>query len=207
MADQLREPTVANWRRLYQSGARARCIVDDPPMKGFGRSLKAGDVVDVHGVCWDGIHFELAVRSETAFYRLEGYFEVVCDDPDSWTDPRHRRGLAGEREAMEYLRARGWTVLDHRFRMGRLEVDLVARRGQLVAFVEVKTRSGAGFGTPAEAVTWSKRREIVRVARAWMDRYGHPGDVYRFDVIGILVSETGAARVQHIEDAFRPGWR
>jgi len=108
---------------------------------------------------------------------------------------------------MEYLRARGWEVLDHRFRMGRLEVDLVVRRGRLVAFVEVKTRSGAGFGTPAEAVTWSKRREIVRVARAWMDRYGHAGDVYRFDVIGILGSETGAARVQHIEDAFRPGWR
>lgn len=108
---------------------------------------------------------------------------------------------------MEYLRARGWEVLDHRFRMGRLEVDVVVRRGQLVAFVEVKTRSGAGFGAPAEAVTWSKRREIVRVARAWMDRFGHPGDVYRFDVIGILGNETGAARVQHIEDAFRPGWR
>ncbi len=131
----------------------------------------------------------------------------IKSDPDSWTDPRHRRGLAGEREAMEYLRARGWEVLDHRFRMGRLEIDLVVRRGCLVAFIEVKTRSGAGFGSPAEAVTWSKRREIVRVARAWMDRHGRTGDVYRFDVIGILGAETRAARVQHIEDAFRPGWR
>lgn len=128
-------------------------------------------------------------------------------NPDEWADPRHRRGVRGEQEAASFLESQGWDIVAHRFRMGRLEVDLIARRGRIVAFIEVKTRRGSGFGSPLEAVTWSKRREIVRVARAWMDRHGTPGDVYRFDVIGIKDTERGVATVQHVEDAFRPGWR
>ena len=132
---------------------------------------------------------------------------AVKSNPDDWTDPRQRLGLDGEDEAKRYLVTRGYTILAHRWRMGRLEVDLIVRRGAVVAFVEVKTRWGGGFGSPAEAVTWSKRREIVRVARAWMDREGRPGDIYRFDVIGLRRDLDGAARLQHVEDAFRPGWR
>lgn len=108
---------------------------------------------------------------------------------------------------MRHLRSRGWTVEAHRFRLGRLEVDLVVRRGSLVAFVEVKSRRGDGFGAPAEAVTWAKRREIIRVARAWMDRRGRPGDVYRFDVISVRQDRIPGSRIEHLEDAFRPGWR
>ena len=123
-------------------------------------------------------------------------------DPAAWTDERHRQGLAGERTAIRYLASRGWHVVAHRFRAGRVEIDVVARRGPLVAFIEVKTRRGAGFGTPFEAVTGGKRRELVRAARVWIDRCGHPGDVYRFDCIGIQ-----DGRLEHLEDAFRPGWR
>ena len=124
-------------------------------------------------------------------------------DPSSWSDPRHLRGLHGERVAIGYLRSTGWRILDHRFRMGRLEVDLVARKGQLVAFVEVKTRRTAAFGSPLQAVTWAKRREIVRVARAWVDRHGRPDDAYRFDVIGVTMSAAGRIGLEHVEDAFR----
>ncbi len=131
----------------------------------------------------------------------------VKSDPQEWKDPRHRRGLEGEEAAKQYLEARGWEVTDHRFRMGRLEIDLVARKGSLVAFVEVKTRWGSRFGSPLEAVTWAKRREIVRVASAWMDRRGRPDDTYRFDVIGVTLSTSGRHRIDHVEDAFRAGWR
>ncbi len=127
-------------------------------------------------------------------------------DPATWKDPRHRRGVAGEAAAWEFLEERGWVLLAHRFRLGRLEVDLIVRKGSLVAFVEVKTRSGTAFGSPLEAVTWRKKREIVRVARGWMYRHGRPEDVYRFDVIGITLSAVGM-KIQHVEDAFRPGWR
>ena len=87
--------------------------------------------------------------------------------------------------------------------MGRLEVDLVVRKGTVVAFVEVKTRRGRAFGTPFEAVTWGKRREIGRVAQAWMDRHGRPEDTYRFDVIGIVFLAGVMSELVHVADAFR----
>ncbi|GBD32922.1 hypothetical protein HRbin33_01898 [bacterium HR33] len=108
---------------------------------------------------------------------------------------------------MGYLLSKGWRVLEHRYRAGRWEVDLVVRKGPVVAFVEVKTRRSRAFGSPFEAVGWRKRREIVRVARSWIDRHGGPGDLYRFDVIGVVPDRSGGWRIEHIEDAFRPGWR
>ena len=102
----------------------------------------------------------------------------VHSHPSNWSDPRHQRGLAGEEQAIRYLQARGWEVVAHRFRVGRIELDLVARRGHLVAFVEVKARRGTAFGSPFEAVTGAKRREIVKAARVWMDRCGrHARDI------------------------------
>jgi putative endonuclease len=123
-------------------------------------------------------------------------------DPGDWSDERHRQGVAAEQRAMRYLQSRGWSVVAHRFRAGRAEIDLIARRGYLVAFVEVKFRRSEGFGRPVEAVTGAKRRELVRAARAWVDRHGLPSDVYRFDCIAIQNND-----LDHVEDAFRPGWR
>ena len=123
-------------------------------------------------------------------------------DPAEWSDERHRHGVAAEGQALQYLQSRGWTVVAHRFRAGRAEIDLIARRGHLVTFIEVKARRGEGFGSPLEAVTGAKRREIVKAARAWVDRCGKPSDVYRFDCIALLDN-----KLEHLEDAFRPGWR
>lgn len=126
----------------------------------------------------------------------------IRSDPAQWTDERHQRGLAGEEKAIRYLQSRGWDVVAHRFRAGRMELDIVARRGVLVAFVEVKVRRGEAFGSPLEAVTGAKRRELVKAARVWVDRCGRPSDIYRFDCIAL----TGNT-LEHVEDAFRPGWR
>lgn len=75
-------PNILGWQALYKKGARARCIKDDPPMYGFGRNLKSGDIVDVHNVCWRG-KYEIAVSKECAFYELEGYFEVLFPKQDA----------------------------------------------------------------------------------------------------------------------------
>ncbi len=131
----------------------------------------------------------------------------IKSNPDSWTDPRHVRGLKGEQVAMRYLSFAGWRIIDHRYRMGRLEIDVVARQGNVVAFIEVKTRWGSVFGQPVEAITWAKRRDLARVAQAWVDRRGRAAFVYRFDVIGVTLSTAGPHRVEHVEDAFRVGWR
>jgi len=70
-----------------------------------------------------------------------------------------------------------------------------------VAFVEVKARRGAEFGDPIAAVHWRKRRELVRSAQVWIARFGRPNQVFRFDVVGVLL--TGRrARLRHVENAF-----
>jgi putative endonuclease len=114
-------------------------------------------------------------------------------------------GLQGERVAERWLQARGWRVVQRRYRSGHRDIDLVAQRDQLVAFVEVKARTGVDFGDPVEAVNWKKRNELIRSAWTWIDRHGRPGEAYRFDVIGVLVSGP-RVRVRHVENAFQlPG--
>jgi putative endonuclease len=110
-------------------------------------------------------------------------------------------GLQGERVAERWLVSRGWKVLQRRYRSGHRDIDLIAQRDELVAFVEVKARMGADFGDPVEAVNWRKRNELVRSAFTWIDRHGRPGEVYRFDVIGVLVAGQ-RVRVRHVENAF-----
>lgn len=124
--------------------------------------------------------------------------------PAQWTDARHVRGLRGELEALAYLVSCGWSIEAHRFKLGRHDVDLVARRGRTVAFVEVKTRSGPGFGTPAEAVRARKRAILARVAEHWRVRYGRRGDEYRFDVVEVLERPGAPVELAHRADAWRP---
>ena len=78
--EQLPVPKVDNWERLYQPDAKVRCIKDNPPMRGFGRALKVGDVVELKalsGLTYCEGRYEVPVSSECAFYALEGYFEVI----------------------------------------------------------------------------------------------------------------------------------
>lgn len=133
-------------------------------------------------------------------------------------DRRQSIGALGERIAARWLERSGWRVLARRFRSGHRDLDLVVRRGSVVAFVEVKARCGVGAEDPVEAVRWRKQRELVRSARAWIDRHGREGETYRFDVLGVLLEPpprgSGApsaggrrarplVRVRHVADAFQ----
>jgi putative endonuclease len=85
----------------------------------------------------------------------------------------------------------------------RDELDLVARRDDTLAFVEVKTRRGEGFGRPAAAVNRRKRHSLCRGAAAYLRRAGHPALFYRFDVIEVVGRPGATPVIRHIEDAFR----
>jgi putative endonuclease len=123
--------------------------------------------------------------------------------PPASDHPPHALGRFGEARARAWLVQRGWMVEASNYRFGRREVDLVVRRGRLVAFVEVKTRAGTGYGAPEEAVTRLKRREIEIVAREYLWRH-HLGDVdVRFDVLAVTAHGRDV-RIEHIEDAWRP---
>jgi putative endonuclease len=127
---------------------------------------------------------------------------MLRSDPATWTDPRHLEGLRAERLAAELLRREGYEVIEHRYRHHRHDVDLVARRGSIVVFVEVKARRGQEFGSPLQAVTPRKQQSLWRAAASWLQRYGRPGDAARFDVISVE-----GDRVEWLQSAFRPGWR
>jgi putative endonuclease len=117
------------------------------------------------------------------------------------TKQRQALGLLGERIAARWMQREGWQLVAHRFRSGHRDIDLIMRRGQDIAFVEVKARKGGTFGSPVEAVHARKRRELSRSARVWVDRCGGPGLSYRFDVVGVLISDSNV-RVRHVENAF-----
>lgn len=104
---------------------------------------------------------------------------------------------------MRFLTSCGWVVEAHRFRSGRHDLDLVVRRGAIVAFVEVKTRRDRRFGTPGQAVDWRKRSILHQVAAVWCLRRGRPGDQYRFDVVEVVLGGAGGVEVEHLVDAWR----
>jgi putative endonuclease len=120
---------------------------------------------------------------------------------DGVTKATDRFGVTGERVAERWLVQRGWRVLERRYRSGHRDIDLIAEREGLVAFVEVKARAGDTFGGPIAAVNWKKQKDLACSASVWIDRHGRPGEQYRFDVIGVLI--TGRrVRIRHVENAF-----
>ena len=121
-----------------------------------------------------------------------------------WEDERQVLGIAGERLALAYLTSCGWCIEAHRFRLGRHDVDLVIRRGRLVAFVEVKTRRSERFGSALEAVPWRKQQALARVASLWVLRHGRRLDEYRFDLVTVHVGPSGPPTIEHLADAWRP---
>jgi putative endonuclease len=119
-----------------------------------------------------------------------------------------RLGAEGEARAAAYLRRRGYRIIGQNVRPGGVEIDLIAQRGRLVIFVEVKTRRSDRFGAPEEAVDARKQARLTRGAREWLR--AHPGRAgrVRFDVIAC---RTGADvrvsdwQIHHIEGAFEAG--
>jgi putative endonuclease len=116
-------------------------------------------------------------------------------------DPRADLGRAGEDAAAAFYRRHGFTVLERNFRCSEGELDLVARRGSLLVFCEVKTRSSERWGFPAEAVDWRKQARLRRLAGRWLvERRPQVCDI-RLDVMAVVADPTGL-RLTHVPDAF-----
>ncbi len=120
-------------------------------------------------------------------------------------DDRRAFGAEGEERAAAHLAARGWRLLARNLRAGGVELDLVAERGGLVAFVEVKSRRARRCGLPEEAVDARKRARIVRGAAAWLATARPRPRSVRFDVICCERDAAGCWSVRHLEGAFDAG--
>ncbi len=112
-------------------------------------------------------------------------------------------GKWGEDISCAFLRLKGLRVLDRNYRVGRLELDIVAADGAEVVFVEVKLRSRSDLGGPLGAVAWKKQRDMARAAACYISRKRLLPSACRFDVIAITVdSRFEELRLQHIRGAF-----
>ncbi|HOJ32102.1 MAG TPA: YraN family protein [Candidatus Hydrogenedentes bacterium] len=111
-------------------------------------------------------------------------------------------GERGERFAARQLRRWGFRILHRNARLGNYEIDIIAREGNVVAFVEVKTRRSTEVATPEQNVTYTKRRHLRIAARRYIARYGEPNTYYRFDVVSVVMPEHGKPQATLIRDAF-----
>ena len=114
--------------------------------------------------------------------------------------PRQQLGDAGEEAAARHLAGQGFTIVARNHRTRRGEVDLIAEKGDLLVFAEVRTRSTDAFGTPEETVDARKQARVVAAARDFLARWRGPEREIRFDVIAVV-----GAEVRHLPGAFDAG--
>ncbi|MBS2021997.1 MAG: YraN family protein [Deltaproteobacteria bacterium] len=113
-------------------------------------------------------------------------------------------GARGETLAAQHLETLGFRVVARNHRCPRGEVDLIVEKGQLLVFVEVRTRAPGRMGDPEDTVWSAKQQRVVRAARDYLAKHDVRDRELRFDVIGI-VDGPGAARVTHLPNAFDAG--
>jgi len=121
---------------------------------------------------------------------------------------RQQYGRAAEEAAARYLIRGGWRLLGRNVRVGRGELDIVARRGPVLAFVEVKARRTLTCGAPEDGVGAAKRRQVARLAELWLAArpWAMKGiDEVRFDIVAVD-STTFPAAIRHLPAAFTLDW-
>lgn len=114
---------------------------------------------------------------------------------------RSRTGAEGERVAAAHLRAQGIAVEGWNYRTRFGEIDLIARDGDDVVFVEVKTRRNAGFGAPEESVTRRKRGRLVLAAQEYLKEHELEERAWRIDVVAITLRPNAPAVITHVRSA------
>ena len=118
-------------------------------------------------------------------------------------DPRRTRGNLGEEIAARYLSRKGLRILHQGYRVRSGEIDIIARDGEELVFVEVKCRTTPVCGDPLEAVTPFKRRRILRAAALYLHATGSWERPCRFDIVAVRLGFDGSAEVEHLPAAFQ----
>ena len=120
------------------------------------------------------------------------------------TRSRYSLGKQGESAAAEYLSSSGIKILDRNFRCPLGEIDLIARDGKTIVFVEVRARQADGICSPEESITMNKRRRLTRAALWYLKQRGLLGSNARFDVVAIRW-DGEKPEINWIVNAFEPG--
>lgn len=114
----------------------------------------------------------------------------------------NKKGIQGEEQAVKYLIAKGYEIIEQNWRFKRFEIDIITKHGNELVFVEVKTRSSEEFGEPEESVNHKKQRHLLEGANYYIEHYEIDLNC-RFDVIAIILNNE-QVKINHIESAFSP---
>ena len=109
-------------------------------------------------------------------------------------------GQQGEEMAAKMYQEKGFEIVQRNFRSGKAEIDLIVKKGNLMIFVEVKTRTSVAFGMPEEDVTSRKAKLIVNAAEQYTYDHNWQSNV-RFDIVAIIITRDNT-EITHFEDAF-----
>ena len=112
-------------------------------------------------------------------------------------------GILGENAAADLLIKEGYAILERNYRVGHLEVDIIALKNGVIVFVEVKTRVADYLVAPQEAVNKQKQKFIINAANGYIRRYNRTEEA-RLDVITVLHKSGKIVSVNHIENAYYP---
>jgi putative endonuclease len=118
---------------------------------------------------------------------------------------RKKLGQWGERRCESFLKKKGFRKLARNFscRSGEIDLIMVDSEGAII-FVEVRTKTDEGFSPPEESVTYSKKEKLLRTARYFLAAHSIENRPFRFDVVTIVLGQSGPARIKHYENAFVP---
>ncbi len=111
-------------------------------------------------------------------------------------------GSEGEKIAADWLLSNGYAIVKKNYRQRFGEVDIIARHGEYLVFIEVKTRSSKRFGSPLEAVTLKKQQQLSRIAKDYLARNNALDTLCRFDVLSVVLVDGGSPKVNVIMNAF-----
>lgn len=114
---------------------------------------------------------------------------------------QHELGRDGEELAVSHLRSKGYEIVQQHYRHGHGEIDIIAKDGEMLVFVEVKTRASDSYGSPLEAITAGKQRQLYHLANAYLAESKLVSQPCRFDAIGIMI-RGNRHEIEHIENAF-----
>jgi putative endonuclease len=115
---------------------------------------------------------------------------------------RKSTGEIGERLAVDFLRKRGYRVLETNFRCRAGEIDIIARQGETLVFVEVRTKTNLDFGSPEESISFAKRQHLQSAAEFYLQGQPQMPDAWRVDLVAIeLDPNLRPKRIDLVENA------
>ncbi|MBM3120154.1 MAG: YraN family protein [Chloroflexi bacterium] len=119
---------------------------------------------------------------------------------------RRELGAIGEKLAKDFLKKKGYRIDETNFRCREGEIDIIARKKDYLVFVEVRTKTSAGFGSPEESVTSAKKEKLIASALAYLNSHKDLPESWRIDFVAVELDQNGkATRIELIENAVSQG--